>query len=201
MAKPCSVCEHPDRAAIEIQLLNGASSTRAIGLRFTLDPSQINRHKNKHILPEIAARLKVRGARSDAEIAKLREVESKSLLDNLSWQRSRMYANADRALKVGDDAGERAAIAQAGKITEGIAKLVGELGQHITINNTQINLVQTPQWHAIRTALVRELRPLGYEAIAAGARAIQAAEACITQPALIDATPVREMIAGPVFHE
>src|SRR5690606_11952308 len=100
------------------------------------------------------------------------------------WQRARLYQNADRARTIGDDAGERAAFGEAGRATERMAKLLGELGAHITHNtfNTQANLVQSPQWHAIRTALVRELRPLGQEAIEAGARAIAAAEATIERP-------------------
>lgn len=181
MSKPCSICEHPDRAAIEIGLANGIA-LRVLGLRYGLDPTQLSRHRSRHMDTDLIARLRVRGSRSDEELAQIREHESKSLLDHLAWQRGRLYRNADRSLDIGDFAGERAAIEAAGKASERIGKLLGELGAGITINNNTINLVQSPQWHAIRSALVRELRPLGIEAINAGARAIAAAEASIAQP-------------------
>lgn len=184
MARACSTCTHPDRAAIEIGLANGVAC-RVLGKRYALDASQLSRHRTRHMPPELLARLRVRGARSDAELAKLREVESKSLLDNLAWQRGRMYGNADRAAAIGDDSGERAAIAEASRITERIAKLLGELGQFITVRH-EFNLVASPEWHTIRMALVAELRPLGPDAIAAGARAIAAAEAAIARPVALE---------------
>ncbi len=183
MSRPCSICEHPDRAQVEIGLANGIA-LRVLAGKYGLDQTQLCRHRQRHMDADLIARLKTRGHRSDEELAKIREHESKSLLDHLVWQRGRLYRNADKALEIGDFAGERAAIDSAGKASERIGKLLGELGSAITINhNTQINLVQSPQWHAIRTALVRELRPLGPEAIAAGVRAIEAAEASITPPA------------------
>ncbi|GAB3792378.1 hypothetical protein [Dyella agri] len=194
MSRPCSICEHPDRAQVEIGLANGIA-LRVLAGKYGLDQTQLCRHRHRHMDADLIARLKTRGHRSDEELAKIREHESKSLLDHLVWQRGRLYRNADKALEIGDFAGERAAIDSAGKASERIGKLLGELGSAITINhNTQINLVQSPQWHAIRTALVRELRPLGPEAIAAGVCAIEAAEASITPPAervplLIEAAP------------
>jgi hypothetical protein len=176
MARPCSACNHPDRAAIEIGLANGIAC-RVLGAKYGLDASQLSRHRTKHMPQELLQRLCVRGSRSDEELARIREIEGKGLIDNIAWQRARMYANADRALAIGDWAGERAAIAEAGKATDRMAKLLDEYGTHVTINNLQFNLVASPQWHAIRTALVRELRPLGAEAMQAAARAIAHVEA------------------------
>lgn len=195
MARPCSTCNHPDRAAIEIGLANGVAC-RVLGKRYGLDASQLSRHRTGHMPPELLERLRVRGSRSDAELAKVREIEGNNLLDNMAWQRGRMYANADRALAIGDDAGERAAIAEAGKVTDRMAKLLGygEGGARVTINNNTINLMAMPQWHAIRTALVRELRPLGPLAIEAGARAIAAAEASM-QP--LDVPALEHVIDVP----
>lgn len=178
--------EHPDRAQVEIGLANSVA-LRVLASKYGLDQTQLCRHRQRHMDADLIARLKTRGHRSDEELTKIREIESKSLLDHLVWQRGRLYRNADRALEIGDFAGERAAMESAGKTSERIGKLLGELGSAITINqNTQINLVQSPQWHAIRTALVRELRPLGAAAIEAGARAIAAAEASIAQPAQLE---------------
>lgn len=157
MALPCSVCEHPDRAQIELALANGVAQ-RVLALRYSLDRSQLSRHFTKHVADAHKIRLRTRAARSDEELAALRDTESKSLLDNLTWQRVRLYANADASASIGDLAGERAAIAEASRVTERTAKLLGELGQHITVNH-QINLITDPRWHMIRTELVRALRP------------------------------------------
>jgi hypothetical protein len=182
MARPCSTCDHADRAQIEIGLANGIAC-RVLGLKYGLDPSQLSRHRTNHMDADLITRLRVRGSRSDEELAKIREVESKNLLDQLAWQRGRLHRNADRCYAIGDMAGERAALDSAGKTSDRIARLLGEIGPGITINhNTQINLVQSPQWHAIRTALVREFRPLGIEGISACARALASAEASIAQP-------------------
>lgn len=159
MAQPCSVCEHPDRAQVEIALANGVAQ-RVLALRYGLDRSQLSRHFARHVPDAHKVRLRTRAARSDEELAALRDTESKSLLDNLTWQRVRLYANADAAAAIGDLAGERAALAEASRVTERTAKLLGELDQHITVNH-QINLVADPIWHMLRTELVRALRPYG----------------------------------------
>jgi hypothetical protein len=189
MSKPCSICEHPDRAQVEIGLANGIAQ-RVLGLRFGLGQAQLSRHRKNHMDADLIARLRTRGSRSDEELAQIRDAESKSLLDNLVWVRCRLSRNADRAFAIGDMAGERAALDSAGKANERIAKLLGEMGSTTTINHNTLNLVQSPQWHLIRTALVRELRPLGIEAINAGARAIAAAEASIAQPIEFESLPL-----------
>jgi hypothetical protein len=198
MAKPCSVCGHADRASVEIGLANGIA-LRVLGLRYGLDPTQLGRHRTTHMGKDLVGRLKMRAARSDEELANIREAESRSLVDNLILQRNRLYRNSDAAFAIGDLAGERAALDSAGKSTERLAKLLGEMGiSSVTINNTQLNLTQLPAWHQIRTALVRELRPLGIDAIQAGARAIAAAEAAIAQPS----EPMREpLLIEAISHD
>lgn len=158
MAKPCSVCSHPDRAQVEIGLANEIA-LRIMGKRYGLDPSQLSRHRTNHMDEQTLLRLRVRGRRSDEELAQIREVEGKGLLDHLVWQRARLYANADAAKAIGDFAGERAAIGEAGKTSERIGKLLGELGAHITINHNHLNLVAMPDYHDLRVRLVRALRP------------------------------------------
>lgn len=189
MSKPCSICSHPDRAQVEIGLANSIA-LRVLSLRYGLNPAQMSRHRKNHMDTDLIARLRTRGSRSDEELAQIREHESKSLLDNLVWVRCRLERNADRAFAIGDMAGERAALDSACKASERIGKLLGEMGAAITINHNTLNLVQSPQWHAIRTALVRELRPLGIEAINAGARAIAAAEASIARPVEPERVPL-----------
>jgi hypothetical protein len=137
----------------------------------------LSRHRTGHMPGDLLVRLRVRGNRSDEELAQIREVESKSLLDNFVWQRSRLYANADMCVSIGDAAGERAAIGEAGRVTERIGKLLGELGAHITINNTQVNITAHPDYHGYRTAIMRGLRCLPLEMAQVVIREIEEYEA------------------------
>lgn len=195
MARPCSTCNHPDRAAIEIGLANGIAC-RVLGKRYGLDPSQLSRHRTKHMTPELLTKLAVRPNRSDEELAHIREVESRSLLDNLVWQRSRMYANADRCTRIGDEAGERAAMAEAGRCTERIAKLLGELGAAIRHEHRHVHIASMPEYHAVRTELVRALRPFP-EAHQAAIAAFHRAEALAAQASTVlegEAQRVRQQV-------
>lgn len=175
MSRQPEIANHPDRAQIEIGLANGIAM-RTLGKRYGLTQSQLSRYRADHMPEELIHRLRTRGNRSDEELAQVREIESKSLLDHFAWQRARLYQVADRAGKIGDDAGETRALSAAGKVSELIGKLLGDMGAHTTINNTQINFTADPRWHAIRTELVRALKPYP-DAWSAAVGAIAHAEA------------------------
>lgn len=172
--RPSLVATHPHRAAIEQALANGVG-LKILAAKYGIGVDVLSRYKNK-MPPELKAALRVRPMKSDEELAELRELESRSLMDNLVWQRGRLYANADMSRELGDLAGERAALAEAGKATERIAKLLGELGTVIKHDHRHVHLAATPEWHAIRVELVRALKPYP-EAHAAVVAAIQRAEA------------------------
>jgi transcriptional regulator with XRE-family HTH domain len=177
MSRTAEIANHPDRAQIEIGLANNIAM-RTLAKRYGLTQTQLSRWRNDHMPEDLIHRLRVRGNRSDEELAQIREIESKSLLDHFSVQRARLYVVADRAGKIGDDAGEIRALAEAGKVSERIGKLLGDMGAHTTINNTQINFTADPRWHAIRTELVRALKP-HREAWPDAVAAIERAEAAM----------------------
>lgn len=160
MAAPVpAIATHPDRAQIEIGLANGVS-LRGLSKRYGLDPAQLSRYRKSHMSDELILRLRVRGLQSDEELGKIREIESKSLLDHLTYQRSRLYTVADRAASIAHDEAEIRAIEAAGRASERIGRLLGELGAtSITNNNVQINLMQSPEWHNVRTQIVQALKP------------------------------------------
>lgn len=182
--RPSVVANHPARAAIEQGLANGVG-LKILAARYGVGPDILSRYKAK--MPDaLKASLRVRPMKSDEELAHIREMESRSLMDNLVWQRGRLYANADTSAELGDLAGERAAISEAGKATERIAKLLGELGTVIKHDHKHVHLAATPEWHAMRVELVRALKPYP-EAHAAAIAAIQRAESIASGgAALID---------------
>jgi hypothetical protein len=184
-----AVAEHPDRATIEIGLANGVG-LKTLSARYGVSHSALSAYRKK-MSPELLARLRVRPVKSDEELARVREVESRSLLDHLTYIRGRCYANADRCLRIGHNDGERMAMAEAAKVSEKIAKLLGEMGSVIRHDHKHVHLAASPQWHAIRVELVRALRPFP-QAHAAAIAAMQRAEAQAGQaPALIEGEAAR----------
>lgn len=171
--RPSLVAQHPDRAAIEQALANGVGQ-KILAKRYGIEQTALSRYKRK-MPPELIAALRVRPVKSDEEMAHLRELESRSLMDHFTWQRAKLYANADLAERLGDPAGVRAAIESASRVTERIAKLLGELGSVIKHDHRHVHMAATPEYHALRIELVRALKPYP-EAHAAAVAAFQRAE-------------------------
>jgi len=188
------IAEHPDRAAIELALANGVSQT-ALSKRYGIDQSILSRYR-RQMDPALIARLRVRPARSDEELAHVRELEAKSLLDHLILIRSRLYVNADRAVAIGDDAGERAAMAEAAKVSEKIAKLLGEMGSVIRHDHRHVVLTASPEWHGVRTELTRALRPYpqAHGAVLAALERVEATTARGLDVIEADSARVRERV-------
>ena len=49
MPRPCTACAHPERAAIESDLLADALSFRTVAGRYGLSSSAVDRHRAKHM--------------------------------------------------------------------------------------------------------------------------------------------------------
>ena len=49
MPRPCTACAHPERAAIESELLADARSFRTVAGRYGLSSSAVDRHRAKHM--------------------------------------------------------------------------------------------------------------------------------------------------------
>jgi hypothetical protein len=100
-------------------------------------------------------RLRVRGHRSEEDLDKIRELESKNAVDHLSYQRARFYRIADQCSEIKDAIGETRALGQARAQTELMAKLFGDLTSGTTIIT---NMVMLPDYHRLRAYLVRAAR-------------------------------------------
>ena len=49
MPRICTVCSHPDRAAIDAALLSGAESVGSLARRFKVGPDSLERHRKAHL--------------------------------------------------------------------------------------------------------------------------------------------------------
>jgi hypothetical protein len=140
MPRRCTVCDHPERHAIDETLVTGAPY-RSVAKRFGLSESAVYRHKSEHL---------------PVRLLKAREVEEVAQADNLLEQVRHLQAHAldilERAEKAGDLRTALAAISQARGNLELLGKLAGELDER-----PQVNLTVSSQWLELRAVIVGAL--------------------------------------------
>lgn len=77
MGRKCSVCSHPDRAAID-ELLVGGGSNRGIARQFSLTADAVERHARAHLPKTLTRAAEVTEvARADGLFAQLREQQAR----------------------------------------------------------------------------------------------------------------------------
>jgi hypothetical protein len=142
MPRRCTVCDHPQRQAIDEILVTGAPY-RSVAKRFDLSESSVYRHKTEHL---------------PAHLLKAREVEEVAHADDLLVQVRDLQRHAlgilERAEKAGDLKTALAAISQARGNLELLGKLAGELDERPVVN---LNI--SPEWLELRAVIVTALEP------------------------------------------
>lgn len=151
----CTICEHPNRAEIELALAN-AVPCRIIAKRFECHKDAAWRHGNKHMDAELKARLKTSGQDQPVDLERLRITESEGLLQHLVAVRGRLYRALDNAEVIGIPADVAKVAGPLHKNLELTGKLLGDLKTGSTTNNV---LILSPQYHELRTGLVQALSP------------------------------------------
>jgi hypothetical protein len=142
VGRPCGVCTHPARGAIDKALAAGEPIAR-IAARHGLSEDAVSRHNAEHLparLARAAEREEVRQA-FDAW-TQLRAVNAATLA---ILKEAREARDHDVALK---------AIARVEKQIELQARLLGELD-----DRPQVNLLVAPEWLSVRAALLAALMP------------------------------------------
>jgi len=190
MSGKCTICVHEHRHQIEIGLVYHVPM-RVLAARFRVSLDAVWRHKRNHLTPELAAAILAAQKPSAVDLETLQRNESEGLLAQLVVQRARLQQHGDISLEMGDI---RSAVAVERAITsnlELVAKLLGQLVQHHDVRHTSILL--TPDYLALRSALVAALRPYPEAAQAVG-RALhdlesQAATEIAKRPLAIGAPP------------
>jgi hypothetical protein len=159
MSKPgakCTVCASEHRHKIDIGLVHQVAA-RVLAERFGLSKDAIHRHAANHLTPAQRAAILAAQRPSAIDLDALRTTESEGLLAGLVAQRARLLVKADTAMEWGDIKGSVAAEgAIAGNYTL-VAKLLGQLVQVHDVRHT--NLLVSPDYLKLRTALVDALRP------------------------------------------
>jgi hypothetical protein len=151
----CSVCQHRERAALDLALARGVS-VGALSRRYQLGPDSLYRHAKAHLPPQLRASLLAGPSIEGIDLDKLRDNESQSLLMNLIALRRRLFASLDTAEEAGDGNMLARVAAQLHRNLEITGKLVGSLSMGTTITN---NVLVQPQYVEMRVELVRALAP------------------------------------------
>jgi hypothetical protein len=158
LGQPCTVCSHPERAAIDQALVGGVPNLR-LAQQYGLSESAVWRHKAEH-LPEALAQS---GAAKEIARADL-------LIQQVEGLRNKAVAILLRA----EQAGElRTALYAIREARETLALLLEVEGR---LDRRPVNILIAPQWLELRAVLIQTLAPYP-EARMAVVEALQARDA------------------------
>ena len=138
MGRACTVCEHPDRDAIDAAITCG-DSCRAIGARFGVSASAVSRHSQGHLSAALAA---MRTAEQDDRRA--------SLLDRIEGLIDRAETLYHAASEEGKASQALAVLKELRGLLELLGKASGELNERPEVT---INLLASPEWLGVRDAV------------------------------------------------
>jgi DNA-binding transcriptional ArsR family regulator len=138
MARPCSICTHSSRDAIDEALIAG-EAYRKISERFGVSPAALSRHLRRHLVALLAGR---------------REVEADNLLEQVADLQRQAQAIKDKAEAAGDLKTALQGIRELVRIIELLAKLRGELD-----TRPVVNVLLSSEWLQVRAVLLRALAP------------------------------------------
>lgn len=142
MPRKCTICQHPQRAAIDAALVAGGVF-RTIAHGFACSEDALKRHKADH-LPALLTH-----AQQAADVAK-----ADSLLAQVRDLQKRALDILDQAEGAGDLRAATSAIREARGCIELLAKLMGELDERATVN-----IVLAPEWVHLRGRILLALEP------------------------------------------
>jgi hypothetical protein len=199
MNKPgakCTVCTSEHRHKVDIGLVHQVAA-RVLAERFDLSKDAIHRHAANHLTPAQRAAILAAQKPLAIDLEALRTSETEGLLAGLVAQRARLQTKAELAMEWGDVKGSVAAEGAMMANYTLVAKLLGQLVQVHDVRHT--NLLVSPDYMRLRSALVTALKPFPEAARAVGAalhalesdaaRDITAAAAKGRAPVLIEHAP------------
>lgn len=142
MARTCTVCAHPEREDID-QALVSDSSNLSLSAEFGVTESALRRHKRNHLPASLVKSQEAREvAASDDLLAQVRGLQERTLAILETAEDTRQHRTALSAIK------------EARSNLELLGKLAGELDDSPTVN-----VLLSPQWLQVRTAIVEVLSP------------------------------------------
>jgi len=153
MPRPCSICQHDDREAINRELA-GNTAIPALAAKYRVSEDALLRHKANHL---------------PAALAKAHEAGEVAHADDLLQQVRQLRGKAINILLAAERAGDLKTalmgVREARACVELLAEMEGELNR-----NPVVNLVIAPEWLRARAALLDALQPFAEARIAVATR-------------------------------
>ena len=142
MPRTCTICSHPERAAIDRALVSG-EPFRNIAEQTGTSPASLMRHKTDHLPASLVA------AKEASEVA-----QADKLLSELQSLKGKAVALLLKAEQAGDFRTALAGIREARGCIETLLEVEGELDRRPQVNV----LVAHPEWLAMRSAILAALQ-------------------------------------------
>jgi hypothetical protein len=142
MPRVCTICNHPQRAAIEAAIVTGTVNSE-IACKFDVGRMSIERHATNHLIAAIKEAKQEQAVQSGS-IALERMTRGEGIVDEILdefWNEKKQKA-PELALK---------ALAELRRQVELRAKLEGELDEH------SITITAIPEWRELRALLLDAL--------------------------------------------
>ncbi len=122
MPRVCSICQHPDRDAIDRRLVEGAALSKTAAI-YRVSEDALGRHKDNHLPVKLVRAKEVRDlTEADALLRRMLQLE----------QRARQIL--DQAQASGDLKTALSGIREARNTLELLAKIAGELDERPVVN-------------------------------------------------------------------
>jgi hypothetical protein len=162
MARKCSICQHPEREQIELELARGTAVLRVSAL-FRASDDAITRHAAKHLQPAVARAQQTAYAQvahqEQHAVDLLSEVRSRlERADRLANLAEGILTHASAAEQWSAAVGAVQAVARAQsegrQCLELLARLHGQLGPD---QSTSVSVMLNPEWTALQSRLIRVL--------------------------------------------
>jgi hypothetical protein len=142
MPRSCTVCEHPEREAIDRALV-GDASNRSVASLYDVSEAAVRRHKGNHLPAKLVMAEKASEvAQAESLLAQVRDLQARTLAILEAAEETRQHRTA------------LAAIREARSNLELLAKLLGELDEP-----SVINLHVSPEGLELRAVIVGALEP------------------------------------------
>ena len=142
MPRRCTVCDHPERGAIDKALVAGKSAAEISAL-FRVSPDAVQRHKDNHLPARL---VKAEEAREVAQ--------ADDLLAEARALRKKAYAILLKAEQSGDLRTALLGVREARGCLELLARLLHEIDDRPTVS-----VLVLPEWVALRGRIVAALAP------------------------------------------
>jgi hypothetical protein len=129
MPRPCVVCTHPDRQAIESLIVSGASDYE-VGRRFDIERVSVGRHRRRHLIKPAQDRLAILArdseARREREQLAVAAAASSPSLDDFIQATVGMRTQLAKLANIEHRLERMAALAESSQSAAGVAVLAGQ---------------------------------------------------------------------------